>query len=201
MTPLLCIVTPAVPLYLEAKGIKYHISTYPISGKLWNHRIIECLGLEGTPRIIKFQPLCHRKCHQPPKLVLDQVAQGPIQPGPEHLQGWSIHSLSGQPVPAPHHSLCEALPPDIQSKTSLLELKTIPPCPITIYPSKDSLPFYNPLLNTGKLQWGLLAALSSAGWTSAAPSACLRRGGVSNLWSSLWPSSGPFPTAPHIYGI
>ena len=41
---------------------------------------------------------------QPPHL-LDQVAQGPIQPGLEHLQGRSIHNLSGQPVPAPHHSL------------------------------------------------------------------------------------------------
>jgi len=38
-------------------------------------------------------------------LILDQAAQGPIQPGCEHLQGWGIHSLSGQPVPAPHHSL------------------------------------------------------------------------------------------------
>jgi len=41
--------------------------------------------------------------HQPPHL-LDQVAQGPIQPGLEHLQGRGIHSLSGQPVPTPHHS-------------------------------------------------------------------------------------------------
>ena len=28
----------------------------------------------------------------------------PIQPGLESLQRWGIHSLSGQPVPAPHHS-------------------------------------------------------------------------------------------------
>ena len=38
-------------------------------------------------------------------------------PGPqlglEHLQGWGIHNPSGQPVPAPHHSLGEKLPPDI----------------------------------------------------------------------------------------
>jgi len=62
----------------------------------------------------------------PPDLVLDQAAQGPIQPGLEHLQGRSIHTLPRQPVPAPQHSLCEELPPDIQSKPSLLELKTIP---------------------------------------------------------------------------
>ena len=41
------------------------------------HRTIEWLGLEGTPRIIKFQPLCHRQGYQPPGLLLDQVAQGP----------------------------------------------------------------------------------------------------------------------------
>jgi len=92
--------------------------------------------LEGTARILKFQPLCHRQGHQSPDLVLDQVAQGPIQSDNEHLQRRSIHSLPGQPVPATHHSLCKELPPDIQSKPSLLELKIIPPCPITIYPCK-----------------------------------------------------------------
>ena len=70
-----------------------------------NHRVIEWRGLEGTPRIIKFQPLCHRQGHQPPDLILDQVAQDSIQSGLEHLQGWSTHNLSGQPFPPPHHSL------------------------------------------------------------------------------------------------
>jgi len=36
--------------------------------------------------------------HQPPHLILDQVAQGLIQPSLEHLQERSIHNLSGQPV-------------------------------------------------------------------------------------------------------
>jgi len=59
--------------------------------------MIEWLGLEETPKIIKFQPPCHRQSHQPPHLmVLDQVAQGSIQSGPEHLQGWGTHSLSEQ---------------------------------------------------------------------------------------------------------
>ena len=71
--------------------------------------------------------------------LLDPVAQGPIQPGLEHLQGCNTHSLFGQPVPAPHHSHSKEFPPDIQSKPSLLELKTIPPCPITIYLSKKLL--------------------------------------------------------------
>jgi len=38
----------------------------------------------------------HRQGHQLPHLILDQAAQGPIQPGLEHLQVWAIHSPSGQ---------------------------------------------------------------------------------------------------------
>jgi len=80
---------------------------------------------------------CRMQGHQPPHLILDQAAQGPIQPGLEHLQGWGIHNLLGQPVPAPHHSHSKELPPDIQPKSSLLQLKTISPCPPVIYPSKE----------------------------------------------------------------
>jgi len=32
-------------------------------------------------------PSRHMQGHQPPHLMLDQAAQGPIQPGLEHLQG------------------------------------------------------------------------------------------------------------------
>ena len=52
----------------------------------------------------------HRQGHQPPHLIPDQVAQGSIQPGLEHLQGRGIHSLSGQPVPAPHHLTVKNFP-------------------------------------------------------------------------------------------
>jgi len=45
--------------------------------------------------------------HQPPDLILDRAAQGPIQPGLKHLQGWGIHNLSGHPVSA--HALWEVL--------------------------------------------------------------------------------------------
>ena len=62
---------------------------------------------------------CCRQGHQPPYQILDQAAQAPIQPGLEHLQGWTGHP---QPpwaaVPAPHHSLCEELTPDIQPNCS-----------------------------------------------------------------------------------
>ena len=69
-----------------------------------------------------------RQGHQPPHL-LDQAAQGPIQPGLEHLQGQGIHNFSGQPVPAPYHSPGKELPPNIQPKSSLFQVKTLSHCP------------------------------------------------------------------------
>ena len=50
------------------------------------HRIKAQLGLEGTSRIIKLQPLCHRQGCQLPYLILDQAAQDLIQPAFEDLQ-------------------------------------------------------------------------------------------------------------------
>jgi len=82
-------------------------------------------------------PACCRQGHQPSHLILDQAAQGPLQPGLERLQGWGMHNLSEQTIPAPHHPLCEELPPDIQLKSSLLQLKTISLCPAVIYPFKE----------------------------------------------------------------
>ena len=73
---------------------------------------------------------------QPP----DQAAQSHIQPDLECLQGWGIHSLSGQPVPVHHHPLSEKLPPNILPKPPLSQFKTIPPCPITIHPHKQPFP-------------------------------------------------------------
>jgi len=72
--------------------------------------------LEGTSWI-KFQPPCHRQGCQPLKLILDQTAQALIQPGLDQLWGWGIHSLSEQPVPAPHPSLGKELPHDTQPKS------------------------------------------------------------------------------------
>jgi len=49
-------------------------------------------GLEGTFKDHLVQALSHGQGHLP----LDQVAQSPIQPGLEHLQGGDIHSFPGQ---------------------------------------------------------------------------------------------------------
>jgi len=54
---------------------------------------------------MKLQSPYHMQGHQAAYLILDQAAQGPIQPGLEHLQQQSIHNLPGQPVTVPHHSL------------------------------------------------------------------------------------------------
>jgi len=82
---------------------------------------------------------CYVQGHQP-------AAQSHIQPGLECLQGWGIHSLLGQPVPVPHHHLGEKLPPKIQPKPPLSQIKTIPPCPITLHPCKQPFPLVLPVL-------------------------------------------------------
>ena len=83
---------------------------------------------------------CRRQGQQPPHLIVDQAAHSAIQPSLKHFQGWGIHNLSGQPVLAPHHSLGKELPPNIQPKSSLLQLKTIFPCPAIIYYCKELTP-------------------------------------------------------------
>ena len=74
------------------------------------HRIIEWPGLKRKMNI-EFQPPCYVQGCQP----ADQAAQSHIQPGPECLQGWGIHSFLGQPVPVCH---CKnfLLPKDINKK-------------------------------------------------------------------------------------
>jgi len=57
---------------------------------IWKHRIMKWFGLEGTFKIIHFQPSYHRQgC-----LALYEVAQSPIQPRLDHLQGWGIYNIT-----------------------------------------------------------------------------------------------------------
>jgi len=59
--------------------------------------------------------LVQRPCHEQGHLLLDQVAQSPVQPGLEHCQGWGIDHLSGQPVPGFHHHHLKKCLPYVQS--------------------------------------------------------------------------------------
>ena len=68
------------------------------------------LGLEGT---LGSNPSATRLGCQPLDQVLDQVAQGSIQPGLEYLHRQGTRNLSEQPVPVHHDSLSEKLPPGI----------------------------------------------------------------------------------------
>uniref|UniRef100_A0A8C2TSE2 Reverse transcriptase domain-containing protein n=1 Tax=Coturnix japonica TaxID=93934 RepID=A0A8C2TSE2_COTJA len=112
---------------------------YRLGGITESHRITPQGSRSSTPlpgRATKHMPL------------LDQVAQGPVQPGPEHLQGRGIHNLTGQPVPGPNHSSSKALSPNIQPKSSLLQLKTISPSPAIISPFEE----FTPLMGVSSLQ-------------------------------------------------
>jgi len=66
----------------------------------YNHRIIECFGLEGTFKGHLVQHSRNEQGH----LQLDQVAQSSVQPDLECFRGWGLHYLSGQYVPVSHHS-------------------------------------------------------------------------------------------------
>lgn len=63
--------------------------------------------IEQNPRVVlverhlkdKFQPLAMGQRDIP----LDQVAQDPIQPVLQQVQGWNVHHFSGKCVPVPQH--------------------------------------------------------------------------------------------------
>jgi len=94
-----CYIWPVSTLYIIRTSTCYVLCMYymlQIIRIYFNtvfHRIIEWLGLEGTPRITKFQPPCCSQGCQPPHLILDQAAKGPIQPALEHLHGRGCSSL------------------------------------------------------------------------------------------------------------
>ena len=69
------------------------------------YRIIESFELEGNLT----GHLAQLSCTEEEHLQLDQVAQSPVQPDLECLQGCSICHLSGQPVSVPHHPYYKTL--------------------------------------------------------------------------------------------
>ena len=72
----------------EVMGSRLGLTVVEIYCISYNHRTI---GLEQTLNPIKFH-LAAMGWLPPPA----QAAQGPIQPGLEHFQGWGIHSFFGQ---------------------------------------------------------------------------------------------------------
>ena len=71
------------------------------------HRIIEWFVLEGTLKIIWFQPPCHEQGHLPPGC-------SELHPTwPEPCQGGGSHSFSGQPGPVFHHPHGEEFLPNV----------------------------------------------------------------------------------------
>ena len=98
-------------VFLRKACRRTHVHTvFHVHMQMWiNHRIIERFGLEGTLKIVSFQPPCHEQGHLPPA----QGAQSPVQPGLEHCQGGGSHSFSGQPGPGPHHPHSEEFPSNI----------------------------------------------------------------------------------------
>jgi len=65
--------------------------------------------------IIKLQLPYSRKGHKPPPLILDQAAQGPVQPGLEHLQGQvstaCLGSLFQMPQTSQHRDMSTGVRP------------------------------------------------------------------------------------------
>lgn len=103
------------------------------TGKSRSHRIIEWVGLERTLNIIQFQSqYCGQNCHP-----ASQAAQAPIQPG---LQGWSVHSLTGQPVSVPQHPMSKKIFPNTSPKFLLFWIKAVHPCPVVFSLCKMLVP-------------------------------------------------------------
>ena len=66
----------------------------------------------------------------------------------EHLQGWWLHHLSGQPIPVPDHPFREVVFPNLQPEPSLAQLEAIPSSPITGHTREEA----DPQLTTTSLQ-------------------------------------------------
>jgi len=92
-----------------------------------SHRIIESLRLERAPRSLSPTVI------PPPPCPLTHIPQCHIYPALEHLQGWWLHHLHGQPVPLPHCSF-SVFP------NTLPELPDVPPSAAELVPNEPPQP-------------------------------------------------------------
>ena len=56
----------------------------------------------------------------------------------EHLQGWWLNPLPGQPIPAPNHSFGEAIFPSTQPELPLVQFEDIPSSLTTSYVGEEA---------------------------------------------------------------
>jgi len=82
-------------------------------------KIIKSLELEGTFK----GRLAQLSCTKQGLLQLDRVAQNPVQPDLECVQGQGIHHISGHPVPMPYHPHCKRLFPYILPKSTFFRFE------------------------------------------------------------------------------
>ena len=90
------------------------------------HRTTKWLRLTGTSggRLVYHLPLLKQG-------LLQLVAQEHVQMAFEHLQGWRLHNLSGQPVPVLGHPHSEKVFPDAQREPPVFQCVPIVSGPVT----------------------------------------------------------------------
>jgi len=64
---------------------------------------------------------------------LESVSQDHVQLAFEHLQGWRLDNLSGQPVLVLGHPHSEKVFPDVQREPSVFQLVPVASCAVTAY--------------------------------------------------------------------
>ena len=75
-----------------------------------------------------------------PPCLLNRILKCHIYVVFEHLQGWRLHHLAGQPVPTPDHSFSKEVFPNIQSEPPLMQLEVIASRPVSGYLGEETNP-------------------------------------------------------------
>ena len=80
--------------------------------------------LEGASGGHLVQPPCSSKA------TYSLLAQNHVQTAFEHLQGWRLDNLPGQPVPVLSHSHCKKVFPDVQREPPVFQVVPIASGPV-----------------------------------------------------------------------
>lgn len=131
----------------------------------YSHTITECLGLEGTSKIIQFQPPCS--------------GQGPGGSKPHPLWPWTLPGMMYPPLLWATCASLTALMVTSNLNLPSIQFKAIFPCPVTttclvkshlVKSQLSCSPF-----RYCKVLKGVPGAFPSLGWTTPALSASLHR--------------------------